>query len=106
MKTVAIIPIKMNNERLPGKNTKLLGDKPLIYYVQESLNVADGIDEKYVFCSNPAIEEFLLDNVWFLQRDKSLDMSTSNFNQIFEKFMQCIDADIYVYAHAENENQQ
>ena len=35
MKIVSIIPIKTNNERLPGKNTKILGDVPLITYVQK-----------------------------------------------------------------------
>ena len=30
MSIIAIMPIKLQNERLPGKNTKLLGDKPLL----------------------------------------------------------------------------
>ncbi len=100
MKTVAIIPIKMNNERLPGKNTKLLGDKPLIFYIQDSLNKSNGIDEKYVFCSNSEIKDFLLEDITFLKRDEYLDLPTSNFTQIFENFMKLVDADIYVYAHA------
>ena len=37
MKIVAIMPIKLNNERLPGKNTKLLGNVPLMDYELESL---------------------------------------------------------------------
>lgn len=100
MKTVAVIPIKMNNERLPGKNTKLLGDKPLISYIQESLLKADGIDEIYVFCSNPEIKNFILPGVKFLQRDPVLDLPTSNFNQIFDSFSSLIEADVYMYAHA------
>lgn len=100
MKTVAVIPIKMNNERLPGKNTKLLGDKPLISYIQESLLKADGIDEIYVFCSNPEIKNFILPGVEFLQRDPVLDLPTSNFNQIFDSFSSLVEADVYMYAHA------
>ena len=100
MKTTAIIPIKMNNERLPGKNTKLLGNKPLIDFIQESLLNSKGIDERYVFCSNPEIEEYLLEGVNFLQREKELDLPTSNFTQIFNSFMSRIESDIYVYAHA------
>ena len=30
MRTVALIPVKFINRRLPGKNTKLLGGKPLM----------------------------------------------------------------------------
>lgn len=100
MRTTAIIPIKMNNERLPGKNTKLLGNKPLIDFIQESLLNSKGIDERYVFCSNPEIEEYLLEGVNFLQREKELDLPTSNFTQIFTSFMRRIESDIYVYAHA------
>ena len=33
-----MVPIKLNNERLPGKNIKLLGDKPLINYMLPTLN--------------------------------------------------------------------
>lgn len=33
MKIVAMVPIKLKNERLPNKNTKILGDKPLVRYI-------------------------------------------------------------------------
>ena len=37
MKTVAFVPIKMNNERLPEKNTKEFSNgRPLISYVLET----------------------------------------------------------------------
>ena len=36
-KIVAVMPIKLNNERLPGKNTKILGDKPLLRYELDTL---------------------------------------------------------------------
>lgn len=100
MKITAIIPIKMNNERLPGKNTKILGSKPLIYYIQENLLKVEDINKNYIFCSNPEIEKYLLDGVNFLQREKELDLATSNFTQIFSSFMNQVDSDIYVYAHA------
>lgn len=100
MKTVAVIPIKMNNERLPGKNTRLLGGLPLIHYIQKSLLCADGIDRIYTYCSDMKICDFLINGVEFLRRSDKLDLPTSNFTQIFESFMLDIDSDIYVYAHA------
>ena len=100
MKTTAIIPIKMNNERLPGKNTKLLGTKPLIHYIQESLLASTGIDQIYTYCSDPAISDFLLDGVNFLKRSEILDLPTSNFTQIFSSFMSEVDSEVYIYAHA------
>ena len=100
MKTVAIIPIKLNNERLPGKNTKLLGDKPLINYILSELLIVKEIDEIFVYCSQESIRDYLPEKVQFLKRPQELDLPTSNFNQIFESFMNKIDADIYIYAHA------
>ena len=101
MKIVSVIPIKLNNERLPGKNTMILGGKPLITYIQETLlAVSDLLDKVYVYCSDPSITSFLLPNVIFLQRDSSLDLPSSNFTQIFQSFSSTVKADVYLYAHA------
>ncbi|MDO5519366.1 MAG: acylneuraminate cytidylyltransferase [bacterium] len=99
-KIVAIIPIKLNNARFPGKNTKILGGRPLIKYVLSYLQQVNEIDEIYVYCSNPSIKPFLKEGIHFLERPKSLDEPTSNFTQIFESFSSKVDADVYVYAHA------
>ena len=38
MKVVALVPIKMNNERTPGKNTKQFDDgTPLIQFILKAL---------------------------------------------------------------------
>ncbi len=100
MKIIAIMPIKLNNERLPGKNTKLLGGKPLIQYQLEALSKSKEFDSINVYCSDEKIKEFLTENTTFIKRPKELDLPTSNFNQIFDSFIETVDADIYVYAHA------
>lgn len=100
MKITAIMPIKLNNERLPGKNTKLLGNKPLLCYELESLAATKLIDDIYVYCSDESIKEYLPNGINFLRRSEELDLPTSNFTQIFNSFMTQIDSDIYVYAHA------
>lgn len=94
------MPIKLNNERLPGKNTKLLGEKPLLQYELDSLKETKMLDGIHVFCSDDSITAFLPDGVTFVRRPDYLDLPTSNFNQIFDCFMEAHDADIYVYAHA------
>ena len=100
MKIVAIMPIKLNNERLPGKNTKLLGDKPLLQYELCNLLDTNLCDSVYVYCSNDAIKNYIPKNINYLKRPDFLDLPTSNFTQIFENFINEIEADIYVYAHA------
>ena len=100
MKIVSIMPIKLNNERLPNKNIKKLGEKYLITYELESLLKTKLIEDIYVYCSSNTIEEYLPQGIKFLKRPEFLDLPTSNFTQIFESFSNEVDADIYVYAHA------
>ncbi len=100
MKIVAIMPIKLKNERCPGKNTRMLGSKPLLQYELDSLLETGLCNEINVYCSDEAVVPFLPEGVSFLIRPKDLDLPTSNFTQIFSTFMAEKDADIYVYAHA------
>lgn len=100
MRIISIMPIKLQNERLQGKNTRLLGDKPLLQYELLSLKETGLIDNIYVYCSNEAVCPYLPDGITFLKRPAFLDLPTSNFSQIFENFSNTVDADIYVYAHA------
>lgn len=100
MRVVAVIPIKLNNERLPGKNTKLLCGIPLIKYILTALLKCQKVDDIYVYCSNDAILEYMLDGVTFLKRPAYLDGPTANFTQIFESFSNEVKADVYVYTHA------
>lgn len=100
MKTVAIMPIKLHNERLPGKNTRMLGDKPLLAYELDNLRETKLCDDIYVYCSSEDVVSYLPEKVKLLKRPTFLDLPTSNFNQIFDCFKKEVDADIYVYAHA------
>lgn len=100
MKVVSIVPIKLNNERLPGKNTKFLGGVPLIHYIMNTLLASRYISERYVYCSNERITEYLPEGITFLKRPEVLDEPTSNFTQIFDSFRQKVQAEVYVYAHA------
>lgn len=100
MKITAIMPIKLKNERCPGKNTKMLGSKPLLQYELDSLKATQMCDSIHVYCSNEDVVPFLPDGVAFTKRPEFLDLPTSNFTQIFTSFMETVDSDIYVYAHA------
>ena len=100
MKIVGIMPIKMQNERLPGKNTKILGSKPLLQHALDNLVETKMCDCVKVFCSNEDIINYLPKEVEFLKREDYLDLPTSNFTQIFNSFIEKVDADIYVFMHA------
>ena len=100
MKTVAIVPMKLNNRRLPQKNTKsFTNGRPLCWYILSTLLKVDGIDDGYVYCSNPDIQEFIPDGVKYLKRSESLDQDTTKMNEVLSCFAKDVDADIYVMTH-------
>lgn len=101
MKIAAFVPMKLNNERLPGKNTKTFSDgQPLYRSILGSLAAVPTVDDIYVFCSDPSIAAELPDGVRFLRRSESLDQSTTKINEVMLAFAQSVVADIYVLAHA------
>ena len=86
MKIVSVVPIKLNNERLPGKNTKELGGRPLIQYILDTLLQEERINDRYVYCSDKRVRDFLPEGIEFLERPSVLDESAANFTQIFDCF--------------------
>lgn len=100
MKTVAFIPIKLNNERVPGKNTKAFDDgTALVTFFLKTLIQVRGIDEIYVFCSSGEIEKYLAPGVKFLKRPAFLDTQSATPQDIISEFMKAVDADIYMVSH-------
>lgn len=99
MKTVAFVPIRLNSKRVVGKNLKMLGDKPLLQYILDTLVQVKRIDEVYVYCSREEIINFLPDGVKFLKRPEFLDRDETLGKDIYEEFTKTIDADVYILAH-------
>jgi CMP-N-acetylneuraminic acid synthetase len=100
MKTVAVVPMKLNNKRLPNKNTKsFTNGKPLCHYILSTLLNVEGLDEVYVYCSNPDIQDFIPKGVKFLKRDSILDQDTTSMNEVLFAFAKDVDADIYMMTH-------
>jgi CMP-N-acetylneuraminic acid synthetase len=101
MKTTAFVPMKLNNERLPGKNTKpFTNGKPLCRYILDTLKKVKEIDEIYVYCSDPSILLYLPEGVKFLKRNPDLDGSGVKINEVLKAFAEDVPSDIYVLAHA------
>lgn len=101
MKTVVLLPIKLNNQRVPGKNIKRFSDgTPLMALIQQACLKSQKVDEIYVYCSNPDVKEYILPGVKYLQRPDFLDTDQANSNDIIREFIKTVDADIYVETHA------
>ncbi len=99
MKVVALVPIKLNSQRLPHKNILDLGGKPLCYYMTKNLLEIKEIDETYVYCSDEKIKDYMPTKIKFLKRDTYFDGDLVKGQEIYESFINKVNADIYVLAH-------
>ena len=100
MKTVAFVPIRLNSQRVEGKNLRLLGGEPLLCHILRALLGTRGIDDVYVYCSNETIRPLLPEGVQFLRRSEELDRNTTLGAEIYDAFVAEVPADLYVLAHA------
>ena len=101
MKKVAFVPLKLNNERLPDKNTKKFDNgKSLVTYILDTLNTINDIDEKFVYCSQESVKEFLPNGITYLSRPETLDLSSTKINEVIDAFVNSVDADVYILTHA------
>jgi len=82
MKTAAFVPIRLNSQRVSGKNLRPLSGSPLMCHILRTLTEVEGIDEVYVYCSDERI------------RDTTLG------REIYDSFTAEVEADLYVLAHA------
>lgn len=98
MKTVAYVTIKLNSERVPQKNIRTLGSRPLCYHIVDTLLKVKNVDEVYVYCSDEEVKKYLPEQAIFLQRDKKFDGNEVKAKEIYDAFINTIDADIYVAA--------
>lgn len=100
MKIVAIVPIKLNNERTPGKNIKKFSDgSALITVFLRTLVKVKGLDEICVFCSDPSIQEYLIPGTKFVKRPEYLDTQQATPQDIISECMKVVSADVYMFSH-------
>lgn len=96
-----IIPIKTNNQRLPGKNTMLLSGKPLYQYLFDTVKKCkrDLLDiEVYVDSSDDSILNIASENGFkTIKRSESLNSPETSGNDLIKHAIsriKCSDSDI------------
>tara|TARA_R110002167_G_scaffold317624_1_gene523248 strand:+ start:3997 stop:4686 length:690 start_codon:yes stop_codon:yes gene_type:complete len=104
-KIALVIPIKLNNERLPGKTFLPLHYKPLCEYtfdrcVEFKIYMKNNFNiniDLYVYCSDDEICNWLPNpHITFVQRPKLLDDNNILMNQVLSSFEDTIKADWYL----------
>lgn len=99
MKVVALVPIKLNSQRLPHKNILPIAGYPLCWHICNSLLNIEKIDEVYVYCSDEEVKQYLPKGTLYKKREKWLDGDLVKGFDIYREFIEEVDADIYVLAH-------
>jgi len=101
MKVTALVPSKLNSQRLPTKNIRTLGGRPLVNYVLEVLNESVLIDDTYLYASDDTVCQWVDPHVdyKYLQRDPLLDSHSTSMLDVIEAFLRDVETEIVVQAH-------
>ena len=95
-----VVPIKTNNKRLPGKNTKILNGKPLYSYLFDTLKEIDEIDNIFIDSSDPAIWRIANEYHFnILKRPEYLNSDNTAGNDLIQNILDKVKSDIIGQLH-------
>ena len=104
-KIVAVVPMRHNSERVPGKNYRKFGGKPLYHHIIRSLLSCPSISEVVIDTDSPTIladAEKSFPRVILLERPEHLRAGTIPMNDVLMNSIRQIDADFYLQTHSTN----
>lgn len=103
-KTVALLPMKANSERVPGKNFRCIAGKPLYRWILDNLLAVSAIEKIII---NTDAEQLLQapdlvndERILLRPRATSLCGDFVSMNHIIADDLQAVAADSYVMTHA------
>lgn len=102
---VALVPMRQQSERVPGKNVRLLADRPLYHYIIESLLACQLLSGVVIDTDSP----FILDDarrhfptVRLIERPEHLRGGMIPINEVLLHDASLIEADFYLQTHSTN----
>ncbi len=104
-KVVAVVPMRHNSERVPGKNYRMFGSKPLYHHIISSLLSCPSISEVVIDTDSPTIladAEKCFPRVIILERPEHLRAGTIPMNDVLMNSIKQVDADFYLQTHSTN----
>jgi CMP-N-acetylneuraminic acid synthetase len=105
VKITAIVPMRHNSERVPGKNYRLLGDRPLYRHIVQTLLDVPEISEVVIDTDSPAILDDAakaFPSVRLLVRPEHLRAGEIAMNDVLLNTVAQLDADLYLQTHSTN----
>lgn len=104
-RTAALVPMRHNSERVPGKNYRLFAGKPLYHWILETLVQCPAIDLVAVDTDSPVIMEGVaaaFPRVLLIERPPELADGEIPMNRIIAHDMELVDAEVFVQTHSTN----
>lgn len=107
----AIVPIKHNSSRVPGKNFRLMNGKPLYYYiihtllqVEEITNIVIETNSPIIFENAPKVFKEYMDRIKLYERPSHLCSGDTPTNDILLNVIQKLklQSDYYLQTHVTN----
>ncbi len=97
LKIVAMIPARMGSKRVKSKNLRLIGGKPLIEYVLETISKVDLFDGVYVNSEDDIFADLAEKHgAKFYQRPKHLSSDTATNDEFAHDFVQNVECDVLI----------
>ena len=104
-KITAIVPMRHNSERVPGKNYRDFAGKPLYHRVVDSLLACDKIAEVVIDTDSPTILEDAskhFPSVRLFERPEHLRAGEVPMNDVLLNTISQLDADFFLQTHSTN----
>jgi len=104
-KIVALVPMRHNSQRVPGKNYRPLAGKPLYQHIVETLLAVPAINQVAVDTDSEPIMDGLrqhFPDVKIINRPESLRADTIPMNEILIYDTGQVQADFYLQTHSTN----
>jgi CMP-N-acetylneuraminic acid synthetase len=101
----ALVPMRHQSQRVPGKNYRLLAGKPLYQHIIETLLVVPEIDGILVDTDSQTVMEGLqrdFPQVRVINRPENLRSNTTPMNEILLHDTSLQEADFYLQTHSTN----
>ena len=102
---VAVVPMRHNSERVPGKNYRDLGGKPLFHWIVDTLLAVPTIDEVVLDTDSPTIIDDVAKaypEVRVLLRPEHLRAGEIAMNDVLLNTAEQVNADVLLQTHSTN----
>lgn len=105
MTLVALVPMRHHSQRVPGKNYRPLGGKPLFHHIIESLLSCPEIDQVVVDTDSSPVMDGVRQNfpqVTLIERPEHLRADETPTNEVLLHDTAQVQADFYLQTHSTN----